>query len=83
MRTAILALAAALALGTAADARGPSSGRTYYGGSHHTSSHGGSYSVGSGESSHQGGHYNSPAGGHRHGRHKWPLNAKGLWANWR
>jgi hypothetical protein len=47
MRTFMLALVAALALSTAADARGHSSGRTYYGGGHHTSSHGGSYSGGS------------------------------------
>jgi hypothetical protein len=70
MRTFMLALVAALALSTAADARGHSSGRTYYGGGHHTSSHGGSYSGGSGGSSHRGGHYNSPRGGHHYGRHK-------------
>ena len=70
MRIFTLALIAALAIGSAADARGHSSGgRHYYGGGHHTSSHGGSYSGGHG-SSHRGGHYNSPYGGHHYGRHK-------------
>jgi hypothetical protein len=44
--------------------------RTYYGGGHHTSSHGGSYRGGSSGSSHKGGHYSSPRGGHSYGRHK-------------
>jgi hypothetical protein len=42
--------------------------RPYYGGGHHTSSHGGSYDTSS--SSHRGGHYTSQAGSHRYGRHK-------------
>ncbi len=62
-----IALLAAFAVATwitAAEARG--SGH-YYGGGHHTSSHGGYYSGGSG-SSHRGGTYHGPYGGY--GRHK-------------
>ena len=46
-----------------------SGGRPYYGGGHHSSSHGGSYSGGHG-SSHKGGHYKNPRTGNRYGRHK-------------
>ncbi len=42
--------------------------RPYYGGGHHTSSHGGSY--GRSGSSHRGGHYTSRTGSHQYGRHK-------------
>jgi hypothetical protein len=64
-----MALLAALTFGlaswaTAAEARGGH----YYGGGHHTSSHGGYYAGGSG-SSHRGGTYHGPYGGY--GRHKW------------
>ena len=46
-----------------------SSGRTYYGGGHHTYSHGGSYRNGSG-SSHRGGHYSNLTTGNRYRRHR-------------
>jgi hypothetical protein len=42
--------------------------RPYYGGGHHTESHGGSYGVSG--SSHRGGHYRSTTGSHHYGRHK-------------
>ena len=44
------------------------SSRPYYGGGHHTRSHGGSYGVSG--SSHRGGHYTSHSGSHHYGRHK-------------
>ncbi len=74
MRMLRLALAALLALGTSAEARGSRgysshSSRPYYGGGHHTYSHGGSYLGGSG-SSHRGGHYRNVYSGNRYGRHK-------------
>jgi len=43
--------------------------RPYYGGGHHTTSHGGHYAGGSG-SSHRGGHYRNPATHNRYGIHK-------------
>lgn len=43
--------------------------RTYYGGGHHTASHGGLY-VGGHGSSHKGGHYVNPKTGNHYGRHK-------------
>src|ERR1700682_6272531 len=43
-----------------------SSGRTYYGGGKHTSSHGGRYASGRG-SSHKGGRYMGPTGSGRYG----------------
>ena len=56
-------------LSNAADARGFRSGRHYYGGGHHTSSHGGRFISGRG-SSHKGGHYSHPTHGRRYGRHR-------------
>lgn len=41
----------------------------YYGGGHHTKSHGGRYSGGRG-SSHKGGHYKNPRTLNKYGRHK-------------
>jgi hypothetical protein len=61
----ILYIAGPYALAQRAHSGGP---RPYYGGGHHTSSHGGSY--GTAGSSHRGGHYTSQAGSHRYGRHK-------------
>ncbi len=55
--------------GVSMAARHSSGSRTYYGGSHHTESHGGTYRGGSG-SSHKGGHYTSPTGSHSYGRHR-------------
>ncbi len=43
--------------------------RPYYGGGHHTTSHGGHYAGGHG-SSHKGGHYVNPRTGNHYGRHK-------------
>ena len=48
--------------------RSSTSSRPYYGGGHHTESHGGSYGVSG--SSHKGGHYTSSTGSHHYGRHK-------------
>jgi hypothetical protein len=48
---------------------GHSYGRAYYGGGHHTYSHGGYYGGGVG-SSHRGGHYINPRTGNRYGRHR-------------
>ena len=48
---------------------GRSSSRLYYGGGHHTASHGGHFANGSG-SSHRGGHYHNPSTGNHYGRHK-------------
>lgn len=48
--------------------RSSAGSRPYYGGGHHTSSHGGSYGVSG--SSHRGGHYTSATGSHHYGRHK-------------
>lgn len=50
-----------------ADAKGRS--RMYYGGGHHTYSHGGKFLYGTG-SSHKGGKYYNTRTGHRYGRHK-------------
>jgi len=46
------------------------SARPYYGGGHHTSSHGGSYSGSFSGSSHRGGHYRNTRSSNRYGRHK-------------
>lgn len=53
------------------DAKGKSShsSRPYYGGGHHTTSHGGRYSGGTGPS-HKGGHYKNPGTHNRYGKHK-------------
>jgi hypothetical protein len=45
------------------------SSRIYYGGGHHTTSHGGYYKGGQG-SSHKGGHYKNPKTNNHYGRHK-------------
>jgi hypothetical protein len=47
----------------------PSISRPYYGGGHHTSSHGGRYAGGTG-SSHKGGTYKNARTGNQYGRHK-------------
>jgi hypothetical protein len=44
--------------------------RPYYGGGHHTSSHGGHYAGSTGGSSHKGGHYKNFRTGNHYGRHK-------------
>lgn len=44
--------------------------RTYYGGGHHTSSHGGHYSGAYRGSSHKGGHYRNARTSHHYGRHR-------------
>lgn len=49
--------------------RSYSSSRPYYGGGHHTGSHGGYYAGGHG-SSHKGGHYINSRTGNHYGRHK-------------
>jgi hypothetical protein len=49
-------------------ARGSHSTGPHYGGSHHTTSHGGHYPGGSG-SSHRGGHYTNPRTGNHYGHH--------------
>jgi hypothetical protein len=43
--------------------------RVYYGGGHHTYSHGGHYAGGYG-SSHRGGHYRNSHTGNHYGRHR-------------
>ena len=60
----VAAMLAAFALAS------PATARTYYGGGHHTSSHGGHFSGSYGGSSHRGEHYSSPTGGHSYGRHR-------------
>ncbi len=62
-----LVVVAVVASAQIADARGQS--RMFYGGGHHTYSHGGTYPRGLG-SSHKGGHYYNLHTGHRYGRHK-------------
>jgi hypothetical protein len=72
-RLGILAVSAALALSIphAADARSHSySSRPYYGGGHHTSSHGGHFTGSHSGSSHKGGHYVNARTGNHYGRHK-------------
>jgi hypothetical protein len=69
MKAVLIGLALVLSLAGSADARGHSSGRAYYGGGHHTVSHGGTYRGGSG-SSHRGGHYSNPRTGGHYGRHR-------------
>jgi hypothetical protein len=63
----IAAMAAALALTSIA---GDAQARRYYGGGHHTTSHGGHYSGGRSGSSHKGGHYKNSRTSNRYGRHK-------------
>ena len=71
-------LAAMLIVGPAWGSRGsrPSSShprvnssRPYYGGGHHTTSHGGNY-VGERNSQHKGGHYVNPRSHNQYGVHK-------------
>jgi uncharacterized membrane protein len=62
--TRLIIIAAVLAISATADAR------PYYGGGHHTSSHGGSYSGSYGGSSHRGGHYRNPRTANHYGRHR-------------
>jgi hypothetical protein len=57
-------LCAMFAMPANARGRGP-----YYGGGHHTTSHGGTYRGGSG-SSHRGGHYSNPRTRDNYGRHR-------------
>jgi hypothetical protein len=66
----VLTICAGLSMSPIAEARGSHGGsRPYYGGGHHTTSHGGSYRGGYG-SSHRGGTYSNPKSGNRYGRHK-------------
>lgn len=65
----IAILAASALASVPAFAKG-SGGRTNYGGSKHTSSHGGHYKGGSGGSSHKGGTYSNPKGGKEYGKHR-------------
>lgn len=67
----LLVLVAILTLGIGAEAASarPHSFRPYYGGGHHTRSHGGHYAGGRG-SSHRGGHYRNPRTGDHYGRHR-------------
>jgi hypothetical protein len=67
-RLSIAIIASTFVLSGAAFAKG-SGGRVYYGGGHHTSSHGGSFPGGSG-SSHKGGHYKNTRTRNQYGRHK-------------
>lgn len=46
-----------------------SGSRPYYGGGHHTTSHGGHY-PGSVNAHHRGGHYTNPRTGNRYGKHQ-------------
>ena len=67
-------LAALIAFSSSAEARGSRgysyhTSRPYYGGGHHTASHGGYYVGGSG-SSHRGGHYRNALSSNHYGRHK-------------
>lgn len=48
---------------------GHNSSRVYYGGGHHTTSHGGHFAGGVG-SSHRGGHYRNARTGNEYGQHK-------------
>jgi len=50
--------------------RDSSSARPYYGGGHHTVSHGGHYQGETNSTTHKGGHYTNPNSGNRYGRHK-------------
>lgn len=76
MRLIVAALLSALAVTGPSEARGfghgggHGSGRVYYGGGHHTSSHGGSYRGAIGGSSHRSGHYTNPRTSNRYGRHR-------------
>lgn len=70
MLRAAVAVAALMLATTATDARGYRSSRVYYGGGHHTSSHGGHYSGSYSGSSHRGGHYSNYHTGNHYGRHK-------------
>lgn len=54
---------------TYSTARQPSAGRPYYGGGHHTTSHGGKY-PGATNPHHQNGHYNKWRSDNRYGVHK-------------
>lgn len=44
--------------------------RTYYGGGHHTVSHGGHFSGARAGASHKGGHYRNARTGNHYGRHR-------------
>lgn len=64
MKAIVLGFAFAALIATGAFAKGP-----YYGGGHHTTSHGGHYAGGHG-SSHKGGHYKNAKTGNQYGHHK-------------
>lgn len=64
MKRFFVAVSIVLALASGADAR------VYYGGGHHTVSHGGHYTGSYSGSSHRGGHYSNPRTGNHYGRHK-------------
>jgi hypothetical protein len=70
LRQAIATVAMFLFICLPAYARHTHSGsRPYYGGGHHTTSHGGHY-PGETNSHHKGGHYQNPRSNNRYGRHK-------------
>jgi len=66
MKIVITAVAVALLVAPLAQAHS----RTYYGGGHHTSSHGGHYSDAHSGSSHKGGHYHNARTSNHYGRHR-------------
>lgn len=66
MRLLVVACLAVLLAAPVAQARS----RTFYGGGHHTASHGGLFSGARAGSSHKGGHYKNVRTGNRYGRHK-------------
>lgn len=70
MKNLIIAISMLLMAVSGTEAREHSSARVYYGGGHHTVSHGGHYYGGSQGSSHRGGHYINPRTGNHYGRHK-------------
>ncbi len=69
-KVACLAALIIASIAPAAIAGSRYSSRPYYGGGHHTSSHGGHYSGSYSGSSHKGGHYNNYKTSNRYGRHK-------------
>ncbi len=70
MRMMFLIVFAASIFTSAVDARGYRAPRPYYGGGHHTTSHGGNYMGAYGGSSHKGGHYSNAMTASRYGRHR-------------
>lgn len=64
----LMSIVLVLAVSTVSEARGHRSG-PYYGGGHHSESHGGNYNGGHGRS-HKGGKYRNGRTGNHYGRHK-------------